>query len=142
MCTHAQEVHDGMTIQGQMGAVGNSAPFMQWNKKVLGNIKYGCWKSPMQRGGSWESLGLIEATSSIDEDEQGVGVVAYMGGNKDDIFKKRENISISICGPFIAIATALPQPPLLTFGNHCVLYLYNFAKCHIFSLNIIPWKFI
>lgn len=88
MCTHAQEVHDGMTIQGQMGAVGNSAPFMQWNKKVLGNIQYGCWKSPMQRGGSWESLGLIEATSSIDEDEQGVGVVAYMGGNKDDIFKR------------------------------------------------------
>lgn len=49
----------------------------------------------------------MEAASSIDEDEQGVGVVAYMDGNKNDIFKKRENISIFTCGPFIAISTAL-----------------------------------
>lgn len=61
----------------------------------------------MQRGGSRESSGLMEAASSIDEDEQGVGVVAYMDGNKNDIFKKRENISIFTCGPFIAISTAL-----------------------------------
>lgn len=77
-------------------------------------------------------FGSNRATSSIDEDEHCVGVVAYMDGNKDDTFKRRENISISICGPFIAIATALPRPLLLTFGNHCVLYLYNFEKCIFF----------
>lgn len=32
MCIHAQEIHEGMTIQGQIGAVDNAAPFMQWNK--------------------------------------------------------------------------------------------------------------
>lgn len=43
----------------------------------------------MQRGGSRESLGLIEAASSIDEDEQGFKVVAYMDGTKM-IFLRKE----------------------------------------------------